>query len=177
MIKRYNFGKLKMAKVKIDLQNKSIEIEGEEVFVAGIFEKSRNLFMNDQMSEAVDKSNISVRRQHKSGSLKESYTIIKNIDFNEPKPLKEFYLTKKPQSALEKNAVFIYYLDKIASIENINLNHIYTCYKEVSERMPQALKQSLADTSSKKGWIDTKSMSNIKITIKGESLVEHELSE
>ncbi|AKM82361.1 TPA: hypothetical protein DD449_04685 [Candidatus Berkelbacteria bacterium] len=164
-----------VAKVKIDLQNKCLEIEGEEAFIADIFSETQKLFMNDLEALAVDKSSIVTKRQHKNGVLKESYTIIKNIDFNEPKSLKSFYSSKKPQSALEKNAIFIYYLDKIASIKNINLNHIYTCYKEVGEKLPQALKQSLADTSSKKGWIDTKSMSDIKITIKGESLVEHEL--
>lgn len=164
-----------MAKVKIDLQNKFLEIEGEENFVADIYSQSQKLFAHDLATEAVDKSNIIVKRQHKSGSLKESYTIIKNIDFNDPQSLKSFYSSKKPQSALQKNAIFVYYLDKIAVIKNINLNHIYTCYKEVGEKMPQALKQSLADTSSKKGWVDTKSMADIKITIKGESLVEHEL--
>jgi hypothetical protein len=83
---------------------------------------------------------------------------------------------KSTASALEKNAVFVYYLSKIANIKNINLNHIYSCYKEVGAKLPQALKQSLADTSSKKGWIDTKSMSDIKITLKGEGLVERELT-
>ena len=164
-----------MAKVKIDLQNKFIEIEGEESFVASIYSQSQKLFTSNFESETVDKSTIIVKRQHKNGSLKESYSIVKNIDFNKPQSLKEFYASKKAQSALEKNTVFIYFLDKIAGIKNINLNHLYTCYKEVGEKMPQALKQSLADTSSKKGWIDTKSMSDIKITIKGESLVEHEL--
>lgn len=164
-----------MAKVKIDLQNKCLEIEGEESFITGIYSQTQKLFADDLEKMAVDKSNVVAHRQHKNGVLKESYTIIKNINLNEPASLKTFYGTKKAQSALEKNTLFIYYLDKLASVKNINLNHIYTCYKEVGEKMPLALKQSLADTSSKKGWIDTKSMLDIKITIKGESLVEHEL--
>jgi hypothetical protein len=41
--------------------------------------------------------------------------------------------------------------------------------------VPGALRQSLLDTSFKKGWIDTKSMENITITTHGENLVEHEL--
>lgn len=155
-----------MARVKIDVLNKLIEIEGEEDFIREIYDKSRDFFVSPDTI---------VRRQHRNQSLKESYGIIKNLDLNQPSSLRDFYQKKKTSSAQEKNAVFVYYLAKIANIKNINLNHIYSCYKEVGEKMPGALKQSLADTSSKKGWIDTASMSDIKITIKGEGLVEREL--
>jgi len=167
-----------MSRVKIDIPNKLMEIEGEESFIREIYDKSRPLFvlLNHAESLTNKKETVIVKSQRKTGSLKESYSIVKNIDFNEPQSLKTFFTSKKPRSALEKNAIFVYYLDKIAMLKSISLNHIYTCYKEVGEKMPQALKQSLADTASKKGWIDTKSMANIKITLKGESLVEHELS-
>lgn len=163
-----------MARVKIDVVNRLIEIEGEENFIREIYNKSRDLFV---LTNVVKSSqSVITRRQHKNGSLKESYAIIKDLDLSQPEPLKDFYGKKTPQSALEKNTVFIYYLSKIADEKNINLNHIYSCYKEVGEKIPAALKQSLADTSSKKGWIDTKSMNDIKITLKGEGLVERDLS-
>lgn len=162
-----------MARVKIDVVNRLIEIEGEENFIREIYDKSRDLFvLPDNIKSS---QQITTRRQHKNGSLKESYAIIKDLDLSQPEPLKDFYSKKTPKSALEKNTVFIYYLSKITDTKNINLNHIYSCYKEVGEKIPAALKQSLADTSSKKGWIDTKSMNDIKITLKGEGLVERDL--
>lgn len=163
-----------MARVKIDLENKLLEIEGNESFIREIYDKSRNLFILP--ADIASSQNVIVKRQRHQRSLKESYAIIKDLDLSQPEPLRNFYAQKKAQSALAKNAVFVYYLSKIANIKNINLNHIYSCYKEVGERLPGALKQSLADTSSKKGWIDTKSMADIKITLKGEGLVERELA-
>ena len=162
-----------MARVKIDVVKRLIEIEGEENFIREIYSKSRDFFVLPSIDKPSGK--IIARRQHKNGTLKESYAIIKDLDLSQPEPLKDFYSKKNTQSALEKNTVFIYYLSKIADTKNINLNHIYSCYKEVGEKMPVALKQSLADTSSKKGWVDTKSMNDIKITLKGEGLVEREL--
>lgn len=162
-----------MSRIKIDLQNKLLEIEGEENFIRDIYDQSRSLFAVSNNIESGH--NMVTRRQRKSGGLKESYAIIKNLDLSQPAALKEFYAGKPTASALEKNAVFVYYLSKIANIKNINLNHIYSCYKEVGTKLPEALKQSLADTSSKKGWIDTKSMSDIKITLKGEGKVMREL--
>lgn len=163
-----------MSHVKIDVVNKMIEIEGEEDFIREIYDKSREFFVSSLIDNK-STQNITTLRQHKNGSLKECYAIIKDLDLSQPESLKNFYAQKISQSALEKNTIFIYYLAKIANIKNINLNHIYSCYKEVSGKLPAALKQSLADTSSKKGWIDTKSMNDIKITIKGEGLVEREL--
>lgn len=169
-----------MARVKIDVLNRLIEIEGEENFIREIYNKSRDLFvLSDSLGSGESSKNSRqttiTRRQYKNSSLKESYAVIKDLDLSQPEPLKDFYAKKTPRSALEKNTVFIYYLSKIADIKNISLNHIYSCYKEVGEKLPSALKQSLADTSSKKGWIDTKSMNDIKITLKGEGLVEREL--
>lgn len=161
-----------MAKLKIDVANKLIEIEGSETFIRETYNKSQPLFENDHQNI---ENRIISKRQHKNGIFKESYSIVKNLNLAQPQSLIEFYNSKKTPSALEKNTIFVYYLEKIAGIKNINLNHIYTCYKELNEKMPKALKQSIADTSSKKGWLETKKMTDIKITTRGESLVEHDL--
>jgi hypothetical protein len=89
--------------------------------------------------------------------------------------LKQFYVEKNPNSALERNAVFVYFLQQISKIPKIATGHIYTCYKDLGIKPPVRLRQSLADTASKKGWLDTGSMNDIKVTLKGEGFVEHEL--
>jgi len=162
-----------MARLKIDVQNKLIEIEGSEAFIQDTYNKSKPLFENDHQNSETE---VITKRQHRNGIFKESYSIVKTLNLSSPQSLMEFYKTKKAPSALERNTLFIYYLEKIAGIQNIGLNHIYTCYKETNAKMPKALRQSLLDTASKKGWLITKKMTDIRISTRGEYLVEHELA-
>lgn len=89
--------------------------------------------------------------------------------------LKSFYTEKSPGPALEKNLVFVYYLQKIAKVQAIGVDHVYSCYKDVKAKVPENLKQSLLNTAFSKGWIDTKSMDNMTVTVPGENFVEHDL--
>jgi hypothetical protein len=114
-------------------------------------------------------------------STKETLNIVKDLNLggnSSAQSFKQFVKEKDPKgvlSAMKFNAVAVYYLKKILENEQIGINHIYTCYKEVGKRTPAALQQSIRDTSSREGTIDTKSMENIKITVRGENLVEHDL--
>lgn len=118
--------------------------------------------------QSVKKRNIS----------KQSYQIIKDINFrseNGKPSLSEFCITKKPKSNIEFNVLAIYYLTKVMGLENITIDHVYTCYKETNRPVPISLKQSLFDTSSSRyGYIDIKD-NNFSIPTRGENLVEHEL--
>jgi hypothetical protein len=76
---------------------------------------------------------------------------------------------------MESNAVFVYYLQKTAKVSGIDFNHVYTCYKDVAARIPSALKQSLIDTASSKGWLNTSSLNNLQLTTGGENFVELDL--
>lgn len=181
-----------MTKLKIDLNSGILEVEGEEAFVREIYQeyKERLLKNADTLAEHSPieshddpKPTHTVKRSRgskvKTGTKrKESYSIVKNLDLSGKggkKSLRDFFKEKSPSVALEKNVVFVYYLQSEAKITGITIDHIYSCYKDVSERVPRALKQSILDTSSKKGWIDTSSMADIKISTPGENLVEHDL--
>lgn len=184
-----------MTKLKIDLQNGLLEVEGEESFVKEIYQDFKDRIRTQETPPSPDKKdtrefhhdepnkNASVKKNNgaKSGSKrKESYQIVKDIDLSAKsgkEALKKFYEKKSPSTAMQKNAVFVYYLERVAGVQSIGVNHIYTCYKDVNEKVPGALRQSLLDTSFKKGWIDTKSMENITVTTHGENLVEHSLPE
>lgn len=180
-----------MTKLKIDLKNGVLEVEGEEAFVKEIYQEYKERLSSDDSSifehapnQDTESSTSTTLKRKTSGrnkggaKRKESYSIVKSLDLSEKdgkKSLRDFFKEKTPSVALEKNAVFVYYLQKEAKITGITTDHIYSCYKDVKERVPKALKQSLLDTSSKKGWIDTSSMNDIKITTSGENLVEQDL--
>lgn len=181
-----------MTKLKIDLRSGILEVEGEESFVREIYQDYKEKVAQGNFEPADEPEPThevaptpSKPRRTKNGvaktsnKRKESYQIVKDLVLSakgEKQSLRDFYSGKSPSTAMERSAVFVYYLQKVAGAKNIGVNHIYTCYKDVNEKVPGALRQSLLDTSSRKGWIDTKSMENITITTHGENLVEHELT-
>lgn len=180
-----------MTKLKIDLKSGTLEVEGEESFVRGVYQDFKDQIKQEyvppvekdrQIDSAIDVAPQKHRVKHSTpktgGKRKESYQIVKDLDLSAKsgkESLKDFYKKKAPTTAMQNAAVFIYYLERVRGFKNIGANHIYTCYKDVGEKVPGALRQSLLDASSKKGWLETKSMENITVSTQGENLVEHEL--
>lgn len=117
------------------------------------------------------------KKVRKKNSSKEIYQINKDLNLS-PKDktsLKQFVESKKPQSNIEFNAVVIYYMQKILNIESISIDDVYSCYKDIGRKVPNALKQSLTDTcSSKYGYIAVNNNS-YSIPVKGENFVELDL--
>lgn len=90
--------------------------------------------------------------------------------------LSEFYAKYSPKNNYEKNLIFTYWLKEIAGLSEVSEDHIFTCYRHVSVRTPSAFRQSLFDTSKRKGWIDTADTDDLKVTISGVNHLEHDLS-
>ena len=107
----------------------------------------------------------------------DSVTLLKDLDLRKKgeKSFKDFYEEKKPGAANEFNSVAVYYLSEILELSGITPSHVFTCYKEVTKRPPEAFIQSLRDTASKNGYIDTADINNIKIPFRGKNFVEHDL--
>ena len=173
-------------KLKINLPDGTVlEIEGEETFVREIYEDHKQSIQNPSKnakavspsSNETTKSTVSSKKRTISKS-KESYAIVKTLDLSgatNKQSLKDFYDEKSPTSGFAKNAVFVYYLQKIMEEKNITIDHIYTCYKAVKTKIPALLRQNLFDTSSKNGYITTESLNDITITTVGENFIEHDL--
>ncbi|MBF02124.1 MAG: hypothetical protein CMP76_02390 [Flavobacterium sp.] len=127
-------------------------------------------------SETKKKPRINSTSKSTSKS-KETVSLDKDLNLKpqSKKHFRDFYEEKKPSSAIEFNTVAIYYLAEILEVSNINQNHIYTCYKEVSKKAPNAFLQSLRDTASKNGYIDTSNVNDLKIPLRGKNFVEHDL--
>ena len=172
-----------MAKLSINIQTGTIEVDGSEEFVREMYENVA-IFLAAQkespatslLSEAPSAPRKSA--QKKSPPQKEAYSIVLDLDLSGQRTkqsLKGFVTEKSPKTGMQKNVVFIHYLRTVLGITHIGVNHIYTCYKVLGEKLPAALRQNLLDTSFRKGWLDTHSLDDIKLTTHGENLVEHEL--
>lgn len=180
----------RMTKLHIDLINGVLEIDGEEEFVRSIYNDFKEQLVAKRSLEPKDSSQINhhknqtaqtdkkAKRTNKAAGALERYALIKDLDFTKGEgnvTLKDYYKQKDPKSYTEKNLVFVYFLKNKLKVSNVNLDHIYTAYDEVGSRRPNAFRQSVADTSSKKGWLDTSSYEDIKISIKGQNYVDHDL--
>ncbi len=183
-------------KLKINLADFSLEVEGKDTFVQTIYQDykakiipgnfeaiaTKKPFQTESKGDnarSVHRAKNSKRLKSSARKRKESYQIVKDLDLSAKgkteNALKFFYENKSPSTGMARNAVFVYYLAKISKVNDISLDHIYTCYKDVNEKVPAALHQSLSDTSFRKGWIETHSMEDITITVQGENFVEHDL--
>lgn len=189
-----------MTKIRIDLQSGLLEVEGGEDFVKTVYqdykdELSRCMAQYKEQlqgnpaklvrspgqspGQSPGKTQTSPSKRG-SGSRKarESFSIAKDLDLSSnggKKSLRDFYKEKGPNTAMENNVVFVYYLQKISGVSKIDPSYVYSCYKDVGARVPTALKQSLLDTSHRKGWIDTASLEDLKVATQGENFVEQDL--
>lgn len=123
------------------------------------------------------KKKVSLGTTKKSVASKEVYQMNKDLDLlpNGKESFKSFYEMKKPTTNIEFNAVAVYYMEKILGKAEITISDVYTCYKNVGRKVPNALKQSLTDTSSSRyGYIATAN-NCFTIPVVGENFVEYDL--
>ena len=185
-----------MARICLTASGLSFEVECDEDFIEkslssindfieALNKKNLPIVQGQSSPELVDveKDNKTLRssntasKTRKTAKKKESFSIVKELDLHpqDKQDLRAFFAEKSPSSALEKTAVFVYYLKSILKADNITPDHLYTCYKYVGVPVPGNLRQNIIDTASRKGAIDTSDMMNIQITTAGENFVEYEL--
>lgn len=181
---------MNQTKLRIDLSQGIIEAEGSEEFVQNIYldfkDQIQQTPIND-VGKSREKKNITpkppkkdTKKQRKTGTKKETHKIVKDLDLsgkgNKPN-LKDFYGQFSPKSNFEKNLIFCYYLQNKINHSPITMDDVFTCYRHIAEiKAPGALKQSLYDTASIRGWIDTSSLENIVVPIAGINYLEHDLA-
>jgi hypothetical protein len=90
--------------------------------------------------------------------------------------LKEYFDQFVSRTNFERNLIFVSYLQDVRGLAVVTLDQIYTSYREVNVKVPEALDDSLYDTNRKKGWLDTSSLSGITLTTRGRNYLNHELS-
>lgn len=137
-----------------------------------------NQLIDKPSSKTKPKSSSSSKGNVKTGKKSsDTLIILKELDLRAKgkKSFSEFFEEKRPSASNEFNSVAVYYLAEILELTGITPNHVYTCYKEATQRLPVAFVQSLRDTAIKNGYIDTADINNIKISIRGKNFVEHDL--
>jgi hypothetical protein len=175
-------------RLKIDLNQGILEVEGTQDFVKMIYDEFKSqvpfearrggVFSGKKKRKQISGAGEGQEHHPRQKKKPASYSIVKDLDLSAKKnkqSLRDIFKLKSPSSNMEKNIVFTYYLQKIASVEGITPGHIYSCYKDVNMKVPGALEQSLLDTSHLKGWLDTSNLNDIKVATPGENFVEHDL--
>ena len=182
------------SKLRIDLSQGIVEVEGSDTFVMTVYTdfKDRLNFAEKKQAPpsppaaspaASDETKGSKSAASSNGATKtrkkqrESQSIVKDLDLSKGKSgrLKDFYEGYAVKSNLERNLVFVYYMQHELELTGITDDHVYTCYRNVGVKLPGALRQSLLDTSSRNGWIDTSDMKNIRTATPGVNHLEHDL--
>lgn len=113
----------------------------------------------------------------KATKPKFAISMVKDLDLNpsDKQTFADFVAEKKPSSNHEKSVSCVYYLQHILEKAPITSSHVFTCFKVMGWRLPSNLDNTLQWVASQKGWLDTRSMANIKVTTHGENLIEHDL--
>jgi hypothetical protein len=134
----------------------------------------------DLKKKGTTKKKKAKRAKKKTGNIKKtkstSLSIIKDLNLKprNKKTIDAFIADKQPSSLLEKTATCVYYLGHTLSIKGICYNHVFTCFKHLKWRLPADLPNMMQQAGTK-GWLDTSSNDDIKITTHGENLIEHDL--
>jgi hypothetical protein len=87
---------------------------------------------------------------------------------------KEFAEEKAPADHYDKTVVAVYWLTEVASAK-ASAQAVNTCYQGADWKRPTDLRNTLQQTASKKGWLDTADSDEIKLTVPGEDYVRHDL--
>jgi hypothetical protein len=182
-------------RIRIDLTQGIIEAEGTEDFVRSIYGDYKEALKSDNRGRsglspegrarktrgpgtltATDSG--STTKKKKGGGGRSTPAIVKDLNLagdGKKKRLKEFYEKFTPTSNFERNLIFVYYLQHELGLTGITVDHVFTCYRDIQVRAPAALLQSLWDTSNRRGWLDTSTTEDIKVTVPGMNYLEHDM--
>ncbi|MBI1374895.1 MAG: hypothetical protein GC159_19425 [Phycisphaera sp.] len=129
--------------------------------------------------ESVDEVVTQETPRKKSKKKKSKPPTYKHVDLDlRPKgkdALKDIYTQKKPKTDQERVTLFTHYLQHVLGLSDIDIDHMYTCFKDVGAKVPSNIGSVINNTSARKGWLDTSNMSKLRVTSQGENFVEHDL--
>jgi hypothetical protein len=107
-----------------------------------------------------------------------SVGIVRDLALRPPgkQPWIEFAEEKAPKTNGARSTVAVHWLVNVAGMSSgITVDHVNTCFVEAGWKRPADFVNALQVVSSTKGWLDTGDMGNIKLTLRGEDEVQHNL--
>ncbi len=177
-------------RIKIDLEAGILEVEGTEELVREVFSEfwaKRSESKGPEEGRSSNKRSATTRREEPpmkkvstTRSPSRRMEAIKNLDLvggGKKESLSDMVERLKPKSNFERNLIFVHYVSEVCGIESVTSDHVYTCYYVTAGmKIPAHLRQSLWDTSARRGWLDTASLEDISITTPGINYLEHDMS-
>jgi hypothetical protein len=102
---------------------------------------------------------------------------VRDIDFRPEgkQAFKDLAEEKQPTTIDQKNLLAVFWLEQVASIQEIGVGHVMAAYKDRNWREPANPANSLQATASREHWIDTKNMKAIITTPSGRNEVNFEM--
>jgi hypothetical protein len=189
------------AKLRIDLSQGILEVEGDEAFIREVHAEFKSYAVGPRHGKteevrsqaeqplgtpepgedsdgksSVAKRSSPRRRRSSSESLTsrdEPYTprVVRDFD---PSGLREFFVEFAPESHSDRILIFAKFLQERGQ-ETCRADEIYTCYFILKERLPKRWWQSFIDARGKRAFIDYSSPEDIRITPVGENHFNHDL--
>lgn len=185
------------SKLHIDLSQGLVEVEGDADLVREIYRDLKDHLLSgapspgriqprtreealpaDSNSEGKPKAKRRVSRKKadsdtsSSGISADAPKLDKNLDTSK---LGAFYGQFEPKNNAEKILIFLKFITEELGQDNPNTDQVYTCFKKTGEKIPKAYAQAFYDTSSKHGFIDFRSATDIAVTIAGDNHFTHGL--
>lgn len=191
-----------ITKIKIDLTNGLVEVEGSEEFVRSVYDDFKEKLASEPVAErpavplpanqgarepngARSKSATSRKRSPPAASPGTSPKkplgepkVIKTLDLSGGPAgrLRDFYDLYEVESNFERNLIFLYFLQHKMGVEGITQDHIFTCYRDIPGiKAPVAMRQGLLDTDNRKNWIDASNPEDLKVSVHGVNHLEHDM--
>ncbi|RKX56108.1 MAG: hypothetical protein DRP29_09895, partial [Thermodesulfobacteriota bacterium] len=153
----------KTYKIRINLQNGEIEVEGDKEFVETEiktlleeFQKLRKVYASLEESAQLEKEQKSILKE------KKPY-------------IKEFVKEKNPSTAQETAVVLAYYLKEYERKETFNAEDIKKIWTASGWKPPKKIWQSVIDGKNRYQWFEEVSRGEYKISPHGIYFVENEL--
>lgn len=174
-------------KLRIDLSQGIIDIEGEDQFVREIYadfkdslmSKAGNQDRNSDASTSVTSASTTTVSSRKPSSRNKTKKELSGSDVDPDHPkldktldtsgLSEFYGRYKPSNHPEKILLFVKFLADELGVEKVNTDHVYTCYMSVKERLPKAFAQSFRDAHGRNYGFIEYGGADVSVTIAGEN--------
>jgi hypothetical protein len=142
-------------------------------------EKSKNLSKGGSAikKNKTEKIEVGTKTKKPVSSNGATYSIDRNLNLipKGKQSLNDFYNQYISKNHQDYILIFVYYLEKIANEKNISEDKIYTCYKNSSLPVPN-IKKVLSNIVTRKGWINSLTYSDLKVSVAGENHIEHKMT-
>jgi len=156
----------KLFRIKINLSDREIEIEGDKDFI------KEELYQLLGELKASEETKVGTEGTYTPGEPTESSGKNESIPY-----IKTFVKEKNPQSAKDTAVVIAYYLYKYKNKPSFDKKTLEEWWRAAGAKPPKHIWQSVIDSKNENKWFELVSKGEYKISTHGIYHVENELPE